>query len=57
MVDEVRVNAMLSALQQQRDQAMNAVVNLSADLVIANNKIEELEKKLKELSNGTDESK
>lgn len=40
VVDPVRVNAMFTALQQQRDAALNQVVLLSAELASVRDELE-----------------
>jgi len=43
-MDETKINGMLAALEQQRNAAMNQVVQLAAELAVLQEKVKELEK-------------
>jgi len=45
-MDENRINALLAALSEQRNAALNQVVELSASLAVVKNEVEQLKKEL-----------
>lgn len=49
-IDELRINALMAALQQQRDAALNQAVMLSADLASVRDELEKANARLAELT-------
>lgn len=49
-IDEVRINALMAALQGQRDSALNQAVMLSADLASVRDELEKANARLVELT-------
>lgn len=45
-MNEIQINAQFSALVEQRNAALNSVVNMAGELAVLKDKVAELEKKL-----------
>lgn len=54
-IDEVRINALMAALQQQRDGALNQLVMLSADLASVRDELDKAKARIAELTKPPDE--
>ncbi len=54
-MDEKTINALISALTQQRNQAMTALAQTTANFTVAQERISTLEKKVLELTAKTSE--